>query len=332
MKPNALITGISGQDGSYLAELLMERGYEVHGVTRSASSGLGCSQHLRGRIQVHALDAATNGPVDCRWAELIGSLQPAELYHLAADSFVPNGWERPLQNLDANTGLTIRILEAIRLHSPHTRLLNACSREIFGPNAAGLASEQTPMQPTTPYGINKAAARWMVNTYRDRYQLFAASAILFNHESPRRGVQFVTRKISHAAARIRNGLLAQLELGNLQAKRDWGFAGDYVDGMWRMLQSDVPEDFVIGTGQTHSIEDFAHRAFEHVGMDWRKYVRSVPALSRTGDAPSMAADNSRIRERLGWQPRVQFTELVSMMVDADLQQCQQDLSRPGQAA
>ncbi len=314
----ALITGITGQDGSYLAELLLSCGYEVHGVTRSTSrqpSGrdLGYCAHLAGQITLHRLNLRTS-----RLQEVIADIQPDELYHFAADSFIPNGWEYPVDNLDANLGLALNILEAIRRHSSHTKMLNACSREVFGNSVGVTADELTAMQPVTPYGINKAASRWTVNSFRDRYGIFAVNAILFNHESPRRGPHFVTRKITKRVAEIHLGLARTLELGNLQVRRDWGFAGDYVEAMWSMLQAEAPEDFVIGTGTTHSIEDFASRAFECVGLDWRSHVTSVDHLVRPSDTTGVAADITKAKAILDWSPQVQFERLVSMMVDADV--------------
>jgi len=313
VKKRAMITGIRGQDGSYLAEFLLRKDYEVHGVTRSSNSDLGCSQHLANRLVVHRLDMSESD-----WHEIMCDVLPDELYHFAADSFVPRSWEHPLDNLQANTGLPIRILEAIRQSSPRTRLLNACSREIYGGSGVPFADENTPMSPVTPYGINKDASRWTVHAFRDRYGVFGASAILFNHESPRRGAQFVTRKITRRVAEICLGKADTLQLGNLQTQRDWGFAGDYVDAMWRMLQISEAQDFVIGTGKTHSIEEFASRAFAHVGLDWRDYVTSVPHLARLNDTAGIAANPSKAQRLLDWSPQTQFEQLVAMMVQADL--------------
>lgn len=316
MNPIAVITGISGQDGSYLAEFLLSKGYTVHGVTRGSRESLGCSEHLRSRLTIHQMATP-----DSDWNQLLGRIRPQEFYHFAADSFVPNGWQDPLQNLESNAGLPLRILEAIRHQSPTTRLVNACSREIFGSLAGPMADENTPMQPTTPYGINKAASRWMLAGYRDRYDLFAANAILFNHESPRRSPKFVTRKISKRVAEIACGQAQTLELGSLSVQRDWGFAGDYVDAMWRMLQIENAQDFVIGTGQLHSIERFAQLAFAQVGLNWQDHVTSVDHLTRTNDSLGTAACIDRAQQQLGWQPRVPLETLVKMMVEADLGLC-----------
>lgn len=325
----ALITGISGQDAWYLARQLLARGYEVHGFTRGrlhepivGERGESIHVHSAQSAARHALTEGTELQPHEVLTTVIRDVQPDELYHFAADSFVPRGWEQPIENLEANAGLTIRILEDIRNFSPHTRLLNACSREIFGGAAEGLVNEQTELRPISPYGINKAASRWTVNAYRERYSLFATNAILFNHESPRRGEKFVTRKITKRVAEIATGTECALELGNLQARRDWGFAGDYVDAMWRMLQIDAPEDFVLGTGITHSIEEFAARAFARVGLDWRACVRCSDHLVRSHDPAGIAADISKAKDLLGWTPQVGFAELVCMMVDADLERAQ----------
>lgn len=345
MPKTALITGISGQDGSYLSELLLSKGYEVHGVTRSRSGKLGCSEHLVEKVRVHRLERSDrsrdpskswaqtkpniqskSATTAAQWSSLIGELQPNELYHLAADSFVPNGWERPLENLSVNAGMTIEILEAIRNTSPATRMMNACSREIFGNWLDGHANEETEMRPTTPYGVNKAASRWMVQAYCERYDLFATNAILFNHESPRRREEFVTRKITKRVAEIRVGLAEDLELGYMSAKRDWGYAADYVDAMWRILQIDEPEDFVIGTGVTHSIEQFARAAFGCVDLNWETHVVAHPELARSNDGSVLAADITKAQSLLDWRPSVDFQQLVQLMIDADLKLAKQSLS------
>ena len=309
----AVITGISGQDGSYLAELLLSKGYEVHGVTRSNKADLGCSSHLEPFLTVHRVENA-----ESQWTGVVEQVRPDELYHFAADSFVPRGWEKPLENVRSNLGLTVCLLEAIRKFSPHTKMLNACSREIYGQCSSTKADENTPMHPITPYGINKAASRWTVNAYRSRYGLFTTNAILFNHESPRRGSQFVTRKITRAVAEIKLGLAKDLELGDIRIRRDWGFAGDFVNAMWHMLQLEQAEDFVLGTATTHSIQEFATRAFDHVGLNWTDFVRSVEHLSRPNDTAGIAADNSKARSLLDWTPSVSFEHLVDMMVEADV--------------
>jgi GDPmannose 4,6-dehydratase len=324
---SALVTGITGQDGSYLAEFLLGKGYVVHGITRAPGPELGCSSHLLDRVTVHRV-----ANQEAAWMEVVAEVRPDELYHFAADSFVPNGWENPLQNVHSNLGLPVCLLEAIRRLSPHTRMLNACSREIFGNCRAAYADETMPMQPVTPYGINKAASRWTVESYRQHYGIFAASAILFNHESPRRGVHFVTRKISKRVAEIRLGLADGLELGTLSVRRDWGFAGDFVDAMWRMLQLPAGEDFVIGTGTTHSIQDFVSQAFDCVGLRWQDHVQSVDYLSRPSDTVGFAADISKANSLLDWSPRVSFERLVRMMVEADLKGIQGQRADSSKAA
>ncbi|MCR9291424.1 MAG: GDP-mannose 4,6-dehydratase [bacterium] len=311
----ALITGIRGQDGFYLADSLLAQGVNVHGVTRTPATQPG-NEALDKRIHLHFVSDREEPYQGIEM--LIEYLCPDEIYHLAADSFVPSSWEKPAANLQINAGLTARILEAVRRYSPYTRIVNACSREIFGTCCDSQANESTSMSPVTPYGISKAASRWLTHAYRERYGLFATNAILFNHESPRRPEKFVTRKISAGVAKIALNLSNSIQLGNMSAMRDWGFAGDYVDAMIRMLQLDRPEDFVLGTGAVHSISDFASIAFQYVGLDWRKYVQWNPQLARPGDAASLAADSSKARQLLGWVPRVSFQQLVEMMVEADL--------------
>ncbi|MFN3192029.1 MAG: GDP-mannose 4,6-dehydratase [Aureliella sp.] len=314
MAPIAMITGASGQDGALLMQLLTTRGYVVHTISRSHTD----ESSKQGSTTTHALNKSDSAVVSRRLSRLIRDIQPDEIYHFASDSFIPNSWDSPLENLEVNAGLTIAILEAVRHHSPKTRVLNACSREIFGHAFEGRVNEETAMRPTTPYGINKASARWMVHAYRERYGLFASNAILFNHESPLRKEEFVTRKISRGVAQIIHGLRSQIELGCLTARRDWGYAGDFVDAMWRMLQIDSPEDFVIGTGQTHSIEDFASAAFGHVGLEWKEHVTTNPSFARSNDRGVLSADCSKAKKLLDWQPTTTFDELVAMMVEADL--------------
>ncbi|QDV23054.1 GDP-mannose 4,6-dehydratase [Aureliella helgolandensis] len=322
--PTALVTGISGQDGAYLAELLLQRGYIVHGLSRSHRASL---PHLEGtspnaNLKFHRQPACQGAA----WRALLEETAPDEIYHLAADSFIPNGWLDPAANIESNYSLTVHMLEAIRSECPHSRFLNACSREIFGHAASPSANEQTVMKPITPYGINKAASRWLVSSYREEYGLFATNAILFNHESPLRPAKFVTRKIAQGVAKIACGLSDYIELGNLQARRDWGFAGDYVDAMWRMLQANDPEDFVIGTGKTHSIAEFAELAFDVIGLDWEAHVKTAPALRRSCDAAAVAADSSLAREKLAWSAKMQLPELVRSMVMHDLSTVEQSLT------
>ena len=307
----ALITGITGQDGSYLADLLLRKGYEVFGTSRNAGSQLPSAAS----VSILPLSASPNLTSDV--AKILDEIKPDEIYHLAADSFVPNGWTDPQQNMLANYGWTLALLEGIRQHCPSSKFLNACSREVFG-SCSGLANEQTEMRPTTPYGINKAASRWMVAAYRRQYGSFATTAILFNHESPRRGHQFVTRKVSKAVVAIARGEQNKLELGSLSAQRDWGFAGDFVEAMWRMLQVDSPQDFVLGTGVTHSIEQLVEVAFSAAGLVWSDHVIGHPELVRTNDDITLAADISFARNILDWQPEVDFPTLVRQMVEADM--------------
>lgn len=328
MRRSALITGVSGQDGSYLAELLLSKGYRVHGYTRDPECGLGCSNHLVDRLTIHSFN------VECQrsWDELLASHLPDEVYHLAANSFIPNSWRDPTANNQANHVLTIRLLEAVRQHSPRSRLLNACSREIFGYLVSGPCTEETVMSPISPYGISKASSRWMVNSFRQTYGLYAANAILFNHESPRRPVSFVTRKISRAAAAIKLGLERQLTLGNIAAKRDWGFAGDFVEGMWQMLQLEKPEDFVLGTGCLHTIEEAVSLAFGFLGLQWRDYVKLDQKLIRDNDAGAVVADCTKAERKFGWRPTCQLEDLMKMMVQADMQELARYSARDGRAA
>ncbi|MCA9192700.1 MAG: GDP-mannose 4,6-dehydratase [Planctomycetales bacterium] len=323
MRCTALITGITGQDGSYLAELLLSRGYRVHGYTRRQPNNLGNVAHLEWQLDLHRFPADEQ---QC-WDDLLAKIQPDEVYHLAAESFVPNGWDSPCHNMESNLGLTIHILEAIRRHAPQAKFLNACSREIYGRQISGMVNEKTPMNPLSPYGINKASSRWMVQAYRERYGMFGVNAILFNHESPRRPQSFVTRKITSSVARIVCGLQQHLELGNLAAVRDWGFAGEYVSGLYQMLQIGTPEDFVLGTGRLHSIEDFVRSAFQVVDLDWREYVQVTPELMRATDTPGVAADCTKAQRLLDWNPVCQLEDLIEIMVKADLQMESKQQSR-----
>ncbi len=323
MQRTALITGITGQDGSYLAELLLQKEYIVHGHSRRLPGDLGAAQQLGDRLIMHRFAVQEQRG----WDRLIANLRPTEVYHLAADSFIPNSWSEPLATQDMNTGLPLRLMEAIRQHSPDTRFLNACSREIFGICADSVANEQTVMNPNTLYGISKAASRWAVQAYVQRYGIFATNAILFNHESPRRGHAFVTRKISSTAAMIAHGLANAVQLGDTQVKRDWGYAADYVEAMWRMLQTEEPQDFVLGTGQLHTIDEFARVAFAAAGLTSRRYVQSIPSLVRGIEPTPIAADISKARELLGWEPAVDFVQLATLMVNHDLGIYRQQVGR-----
>ncbi len=314
-KKRALITGITGQDGSYLADLLLEKGYEVYGmVRRSSTENVERIEHLVDRItlvQGDLLDptSLTSALEDAR---------PAEVYNLAAQSFIPTSWRQPVLTAEfTGVGVT-RILEAVRRVDPEIRFYQASSSEMFGKVLETPQNEETPFYPRSPYGVAKAYGHFITINYRESYGLFAVSGILFNHESPRRGLEFVTRKISDGVARIKLGLSDELRLGNLESFRDWGFAGDYVEMMWLMLQQDEPEDFVIATGEAHSIQEFVDAAFTHVGLDPKQHVTTDPEFLRPAEVDHLVGDSSKAREKLGWEPRVSFAELVEMMVDADL--------------
>jgi GDPmannose 4,6-dehydratase len=312
--PKALITGITGQDGSYLAELLLAKGYEVHGLVRRTS--LPHLDRLTCQHDVHLVegDLLDTGSL----LRVVDATEPDEVYNLAAQSFVGTSWQQPELTGEV-TGLgALRLLEAIRQTNPKIRFYQASSSEMFGKVQAIPQSENTPFYPRSPYGVAKLFAHWSTVNYRESHGLFAASGILFNHESPRRGLEFVTRKITDAVARIKLGLAHELRLGNLDARRDWGYAGDYVQAMWLMLQQPEPRDYVIATGETHSVKDFVQAAFAHVGLDWQQFVVVDPALVRPAEVDLLIGDPGRARSELGWEPRVKFAELVAMMVEADL--------------
>jgi GDPmannose 4,6-dehydratase len=311
----ALITGITGQDGSYLAELLLAKGYEVHGIVRRASTEkFDRISHIKSELHLHQADL-----LDQRSLVLaIEASRPAEVYNLAAQSFVPTSWAQPILTGEF-TGLGVtRVLESIRQVDPSIRFYQASSSEMFGKVKTSPQDESTPFHPRSPYGVAKVYGHFITVNYRESYDMYAVSGILFNHESPRRGLEFVTRHVSHGAARIALGLANGLPIGNLDAERDWGFAGDYVDAMWRMLQREEPRDYVVGTGIPHSVRDVCRVAFEHVGLDWESYVEVDPGRFRPAEVDHLTADYSRAREELGWEPVVQFEELVRMMVDADV--------------
>ena len=311
----ALITGITGQDGSYLAELLLDRGYEVHGmVRRSSGENIGRIDHLTDKISLHDGDLIDQGSI----IRLVRDIQPREVYNLAAQSFVPTSWQEPVLTAES-TGLGVaRMLEAIRTVDPQVRFYQASSSEMFGRVQATPQSESTPFWPRSPYSVAKVYGHWITVNYRESYDMFTCSGILFNHESPRRGRSFVTRKITQAVARIKFGLADELRLGNLDAQRDWGYAGDYVRAMWLMLQQDEPGDYVIGTGKTFRVRDFVQAAFEFAGLDWQQYVVIDPKFFRPAEVDLLVADPTKAREELGWEPEVNFTELVHMMVESDL--------------
>jgi len=313
--PTALITGVTGQDGSYLAEFLLGKGYRVVGVVRRTShDSYERIGHLLDRIEIVPADLLDQHSLTV----VIRDVQPDEIYNLAAQSFVPTSWTQPVLTGEFTALGVTRLLEAARLAKPDARTYQASSSEMFGRATETPQRESTPFYPRSPYGVAKVYGHWITVNYRESYDMYAVSGILFNHESPRRGLEFVTRKISDAVARIKHGLATEVRLGNLDARRDWGFAGDYVEAMWRMLQRDVPDDYVIGSGETHSVQEFCQEAFGHAGLDWKKHVTIDQRFVRPAEVDLLLADPSKAREWLGWEPRVSFRGLVHMMVDADL--------------
>ena len=315
MAKRAIITGITGQDGSYLAELLLERGYEVIGVVRRSSSpNLWRIEHLLERITLRPADLLDQLSL----MRIVQDVRPHELYNLAAMSFVPASWDQPLLTGEFNSQGVTRILEAIRQVDPTVKIYQASSSEMYGRVREVPQTEMTPFYPRSPYGVSKVFAHYITVNYRESYGMYAVSGILFNHESPRRGLEFVTRKVSDGVARIKLGLSDHLSLGNLDAHRDWGFAGDYVRAMYMMLQQDQADDYVIATGQSHSVRQLVETAFGHAGLDWSKYVRIDPALLRPAEVDHLVGDATKARKLLGWEPSVNFKQLVGMMVDADL--------------
>jgi GDPmannose 4,6-dehydratase len=315
MTRRALITGISGQDGSYLAELLLEKGYEVTGIVRRSSApNLWRIEHLLDRIELRPGDLLDQLSL----MKVIAEVRPHELYNLAAMSFVPASWDQPMLTGEFNAQGVTRVLEAIRQVDPGIRLYQASSSEMYGKVREVPQTELTPFYPRSPYGVSKVFAHYITVNYRESYNLFAVSGILFNHESPRRGLEFVTRKVTDGVARIKLELADSIALGNLDAQRDWGFSGDYVRAMWLMLQQTQPEDYVIATGASHSVRELVEVAFEHVNLDWKRYVRLDPKFLRPAEVDHLIGDASKARAALGWQPEVDFATLVRMMVDADL--------------
>jgi GDPmannose 4,6-dehydratase len=311
----ALITGITGQDGSYLAELLLEKGYEVFGMTRRASTeNVERIAHLVGRITLVQGDLLDHPSL----VSALRTAEPHEVYNLAAQSFVPTSWNQPVLTAEfTGVGVT-RMLEAVRAVDPDIRFYHASSSEMFGKVREVPQNEQTPFYPRSPYGVAKTYGHYITVNYRESYGLYAVSGILFNHESPRRGLEFVTRKISDGVARIKLGLAKGLRLGNLNAERDWGYAGDYVDAIWRMLQRDEPEDYVIATGETHSVREFTELAFAHAELDPERYVKTDPEFLRPAEVEHLVGDASKALAQLGWEPRHRFRDLVELMVAADL--------------
>jgi GDPmannose 4,6-dehydratase len=313
--PTALITGITGQDGSYLAELLLGKGYRVVGVVRRTShDSYERIQHLVGKVEILPADLLDQHSLQA----VVQETRPDEIYNLAAQSFVPTSWNQPVLTGEFTALGVTRLLDAIRLSKPDARFYQASSSEMFGKVQETPQRETTPFYPRSPYGVAKVYGHYITVNYRESYGMFAVSGILFNHESPRRGLEFVTRKISHTVARIKLGLADTLALGNLEAKRDWGFAGDYVDAMWRMLQQSTPEDYVVGTGTMHSVRDCCEVAFGHAGLDWKKYVTHDTRFDRPAEVETLLADPSKAKQRLGWVPEVDFATLMGMMVDADV--------------
>mgnify|MGYP001552426884 FL=1 len=314
--PKALITGITGQDGSYLAELLLGKGYEVIGVVRRSS-------HDSYERIGHLLERVTIVPADLldqhSLTQVMQEHRPDEVYNLAAQSYVPTSWTQPVLTGEFTALGVTRILEAVRLVHPKARFYQASSSEMFGKVVQTPQTESTPFYPRSPYGVAKVYGHWITVNYRESYQLFAVSGILFNHESPRRGMEFVSRKVTDAAARIKLGRATELRLGNLDARRDWGFAGDYVEAMWLMLQQKTPLDFVIGTGTQHTVRELVEIAFGRVGLDWKKYVVQDPRFMRPAEVETLLADASAAKRVLGWAPRTSFHDLITMMVDADLE-------------
>jgi len=312
----ALITGVTGQDGSYLSEFLLEKGYQVHGmVRRSSEEKFERISHLRERITLHQGDLLDQFSL----VALLQQIQPHEVYNLAAQSFVPTSWSQPVLTGEFTALGVTKVLEAIRHTLPSVRFYQASSSEMFGKVREVPQTEATPFYPRSPYGVAKAYGHFITVNYRESFGLFAASGILFNHESPRRGLEFVTRKITYHAARIKLGLEKTLSLGNLDAQRDWGFAGDYVEAMWLMLQQDQPDDYVIATQETHTVREICEVAFQRLGLDWNRHVVVDPTLVRPAEVDLLIGDPAKARRQLGWTPKVNFRQLIELMVDADLE-------------
>jgi len=311
----ALITGITGQDGSYLAEFLLEKGYTVAGtVRRSSTENFSRIEHIRDRIRLEQADLLDQYSL----LEVLKKVEPHEVYNLAAMSFVPTSWSQPVLTTEFDAVGVTRILEAIRLANPGIRFYQASSSEMFGKVREVPQKETTPFHPRSPYGVAKVYGHYITVNYRESYDLFACSGILFNHESPRRGLEFVTRKVTDGVARVKLGLAQELRLGNLDARRDWGFAGDYVKAMWMMLQQDVADDYVVATGEQHTVRELVEIAFERVGLEWQKYVKQDPEFYRPAEVDTLLGDCTKARDELGWKPETSFRDLVEMMVDADM--------------
>ncbi len=315
-KKRALITGITGQDGSYLAEFLLSQGYDVIGmIRRSSTVNFERIRHIQDRITLVSGDLLDQGSL----INILRDYHPQEVYNLAAQSFVPTSWKQPVFTGEVTALGVTRVLEAIRTVDPEIRFYQASSSEMFGKVREVPQRETTPFYPRSPYGVAKVYGHWITVNYRESYGLFAVSGILFNHESPRRGLEFVTRKVTYHVAKIKLGLTDKVALGNLDSKRDWGFAGDYVRAMWLMLQQEQPDDYVVGTGETHSVQELCEVAFSHVGLDWRDYVVQDPRFMRPAEVDLLVADPGKAHRVLGWKPEVSFEALIGMMVDADIE-------------
>jgi GDPmannose 4,6-dehydratase len=314
--PTALIAGITGQDGSYLAELLLAKGYRVVGIVRrSSTTPYERIGHLVDKVELVSADLLDQTSL----TDVVSEFAPSEIYNLAAQSFVQTSWTQPVLTGEFTALGVTRMLEAMKKAAPKARFYQASSSEMFGKVQESPQREATPFYPRSPYGVAKVYGHWITVNYRESFGLYAVSGILFNHESPRRGLEFVTRKVTDAVARIKLGLATEVRLGNLDSRRDWGFAGDYVDAMWRMLQKDTPDDYVIGTGHTCSVRDLCQAAFAHVGLDYREFVKQDPRFLRPAEVDLLVADPSKAREQLDWTPTVTFQQLIEMMVDADLE-------------
>jgi len=313
---SALITGITGQDGSYLAEFLLKKGYKVYGLTRRSSTNINNRiEHIMAQINLLPGDLLD----DTSLLAAIEESKPDEVYNLAAQSFVQTSWNQPTLTADFTAVGVTRVLEAVKRAAPKARFYQASSSEMFGKVQAVPQVESTPFYPRSPYGVAKLYGHWITVNYRESFNMHASSGILFNHESPRRGIEFVTRKITYHAAMIKHGLTNELRLGNLDAKRDWGFAGDYVEAMWLMLQQDKPKDYVIATNETHTVQEFVELAFARLDLDWKKYVKIDEKFMRPAEVDLLIGDPSLARKELNWEPKTSFKELVHMMVDSDLE-------------
>jgi len=318
---SALITGITGQDGSYLAEFLLEKGYQVIGMVRRTSTlNFQRIEHIQDRIELVQGDLLD----EVSLMSILREYRPDEVYNLAAQSFVQTSWQQPVFTGEVTALGVTRILDAIRMVDPKMRFYQASSSEMFGKVQQVPQNENTPFYPRSPYGVAKVYGHWITVNYRESYDLFACSGILFNHESPRRGLEFVTRKVTHGAARIKLSLADELRLGNLESRRDWGYAGDYVKAMWLMLQQDKPDNYVVGTSETRSVRELCKVAFGHLGLDWQEYVVQDPRFYRPAEVDLLVSDPSKARRELGWEPVVSFKELIHMMVDADLAALQRE--------